>query len=711
MTISNTARTAGPYAGTGVNTTFPFAFKVFARSDLLVARTVTATGVESILVLDVDYTVNLSTNQNSSPGGIITLAAALPVGTTLAATSNLPIQQSLELTNQGGFYPTVINDALDRIVITIQQLSAKVGAGALNVGAAATLAAVLAGLSNTVGAFSDYAALRTYVGTQKSIYVAGYLATTAPIGIAGTFVRDPNDTTSADNGGTIIVAVNGVRWKRQYSEVIEVDWFGAFSTFGVTDSKPAIAAAIAAAMAAPKGTYIGFRAGATYKMLSGLTWNSTLVGFRGRGATLDCSLFTNQILLQPTQAYGLDANERTGAAQMHPVEDLRLRGPGFALPAVGLLVDAPADDVVNAGLTLRRVVFQGWATEIVQRRGAFFCTYEQCVFQGIIGAGTDTTFGISIEAATNSGETTEFIGCLFGGRNFIFKQENGNADTFFKGCRFDYVGNTIMQVTGGKVSIIGGHTEGSSDAARWYQVSGADTHLTVIGAHTLVISGPKSNYAPFYSDDSCTNGGISIRDMNCVFGGNPVTTRLIDGNGRTKTDNISYGVGSSHPLISSFQNQLSYPSFENANYVADWALTGTHPPARTNAVTAQSGTYSLEFAPVVGDAVQPTAVVSVPCLPGQFGVIEFWYLTINLAGTGGTFFATNYYADKNGNVVGVAQQLMAVTSNVGVWSKVTASIPTAAPAGTHNYAILFNIFGTASGTPKGYIDSVSTTNG
>lgn len=148
MTISNSSRTAGPFIGNGIVTVFPFSYKVFARSDLLVARTVVATNIETVLTLDSDYTVTLNANQNADPGGIITLSTPLAIGTTMAATSNISITQPLDLTNNGGFYPTVINDALDRMVITIQQLAAKVGIGALNVGAASALAAVLAFSSN-----------------------------------------------------------------------------------------------------------------------------------------------------------------------------------------------------------------------------------------------------------------------------------------------------------------------------------------------------------------------------------------------------------------------------------------------------------------------------------------------------------------------------------------------------------------------------------
>lgn len=151
MTINNSSRTAGPFIGNGSTLSFPFNFKVFARSDVLVARTVTATGVETILVLDSDYTVNLNSGQDSNPGGTVNMSVAPPVGTTLAATSNLTIQQNLDLTNGGGFYPTAINNALDRIVIFIQQLNARVGLGALNVGAAATVAAILNTLTTLAG--------------------------------------------------------------------------------------------------------------------------------------------------------------------------------------------------------------------------------------------------------------------------------------------------------------------------------------------------------------------------------------------------------------------------------------------------------------------------------------------------------------------------------------------------------------------------------
>ena len=128
MTISSEVRTAGPFTGTGAVSTFNFAFKVFQASDLLVVRQLTSTGAQTTLTLTTDYTVSLNVDQDSSPGGSITLVAgALASGYTLVITSDVGNLQPTILTNQGGFYPEVINDSLDRATIQIQQVAVKSG--------------------------------------------------------------------------------------------------------------------------------------------------------------------------------------------------------------------------------------------------------------------------------------------------------------------------------------------------------------------------------------------------------------------------------------------------------------------------------------------------------------------------------------------------------------------------------------------------------
>ena len=124
MTINSTNRKAGPYAGTGSQTDYPFAFKVFAASDMLVVRTDTA-GNDSTLILGTDYTVTLNADQNANPGGSVRSAA--PVGFRITLGSVMPATQGQSIPNNGGFFPKVIEDALDRLTILTQQLAEQVG--------------------------------------------------------------------------------------------------------------------------------------------------------------------------------------------------------------------------------------------------------------------------------------------------------------------------------------------------------------------------------------------------------------------------------------------------------------------------------------------------------------------------------------------------------------------------------------------------------
>lgn len=140
MTISSTNRKAGPFTGNGITTAFPFAFKVFSTADLLVVQAVVATGIETAKTLGADYTVALNADQNTNPGGTITMLAAPAVGQTMTATSQVANLQPIDVTNGGGFYPSILNAAFDRVTIQIQQLAEKLGR---------TVTLALSGTANT----------------------------------------------------------------------------------------------------------------------------------------------------------------------------------------------------------------------------------------------------------------------------------------------------------------------------------------------------------------------------------------------------------------------------------------------------------------------------------------------------------------------------------------------------------------------------------
>ncbi len=120
MSIATTVRTAGPFAGTGSLVALPFAFKVFAASDLVVQRTNVA-GDVATLTLTTHYSVSLNADQDTSPGGTVTLVTALASGETAMVTSNVAATQPLQLASGGPFLPGQIEDALDRAMIVVQQ--------------------------------------------------------------------------------------------------------------------------------------------------------------------------------------------------------------------------------------------------------------------------------------------------------------------------------------------------------------------------------------------------------------------------------------------------------------------------------------------------------------------------------------------------------------------------------------------------------------
>lgn len=126
MTIHNSIRRAGIFAGDGVRVEYPFAFKVFAETDVR-AYVADTHGNESQLTYPQDYAVTLNPDQETHPGGTVRLTQALAVGYVMTLTSAMPAVQPMEFTNQGGFYPRVLNDAFDRLTILVQQLEERVG--------------------------------------------------------------------------------------------------------------------------------------------------------------------------------------------------------------------------------------------------------------------------------------------------------------------------------------------------------------------------------------------------------------------------------------------------------------------------------------------------------------------------------------------------------------------------------------------------------
>jgi len=142
MTVPST-RFREDYAGNGSATSFPYAFRIFKATDLVVTKTDNS-GNETTLTLGTDYTV---TGAGSYNGGAVVLTTALPTSYRLTIERVLAIKQETDLRNQGEFLAETHEDAFDRLTMIVQRL-----AGYLGMGQDGTLRTLLLGTGDVDGA-------------------------------------------------------------------------------------------------------------------------------------------------------------------------------------------------------------------------------------------------------------------------------------------------------------------------------------------------------------------------------------------------------------------------------------------------------------------------------------------------------------------------------------------------------------------------------
>ena len=211
MTISSDNRKAGPYICNGVTTAFPFDFKVFSSADVRVVLA-DASGAESDLVLGTHYAVALNADQDANPGGTVTTTAAYATGYTLTLTSGLQNLQPVTLTNNGGFYPTVINNALDRLTILVQQLAEQVSrAVKVSISSATApdslIASLLTAVSSALTYSNNASASATAAASSASAAAASVASSIAKTGTQSVtavlqFPNNINQIMQADQYGT-----------------------------------------------------------------------------------------------------------------------------------------------------------------------------------------------------------------------------------------------------------------------------------------------------------------------------------------------------------------------------------------------------------------------------------------------------------------------------------------------------------------------------
>lgn len=116
MTVQTNTNVAS-FLGNGA-ATYPIGFKFNSAADLVVQKTVIATGVTTTLTLNSDYSV---AGASVEEGGSITFSQAPTSAESIKVTRVVDLLQLTDLRNQGKFYAEVHEEVFDKLVMIDQQ--------------------------------------------------------------------------------------------------------------------------------------------------------------------------------------------------------------------------------------------------------------------------------------------------------------------------------------------------------------------------------------------------------------------------------------------------------------------------------------------------------------------------------------------------------------------------------------------------------------
>ncbi len=347
MTTTSTPRKAGPFTGNGVTTVFPFSFKLFAQADVKVTEVVLSTGVETVKALSTDYLVSLNADQDAHPGGYIT--ALVPPASTVAwvISSNMSEDQQINFANLGGFYPTVLNQGLDKLTILVQQLREVVSR------------AIVVPISSIASTLTPAPQANTFLGwnsTANAIINYAGIASAAVSSFMSSVVG-----AASSLAAKVLLGVYAVS-------------LADYGTLGIGND----AAVFQAAVNAVQGTSVGIEIPPnTTVQLGGTTINITdTIRVRGAHGRSRCA-----ISWTGTTMYAISvATDK----QVH-FEGLTFAGPGACTNGGAIKLDG-SGGVSNSFSTFRDIVFSNGYVQIFTE-SAYAWHIDNCYFSGFVSLG------------------------------------------------------------------------------------------------------------------------------------------------------------------------------------------------------------------------------------------------------------------------------------------------------------------------------------
>lgn len=398
---------------------------------------------------------------------------------------------------------------------------------------------------------------------RSSIGLAPYFhkrIVTTDLGQEGSWYLDKNDTTSGDNGGTVLVTETGLRLKREYFGYAKSDWWGVKAD-GVTDDTVALQRAINGSrklelqqgiilvkdeLTLPNNTEI---------IGKGNTWNAnnmnTVIKYDGEGGADSC------VLRISTSAVGI---EPTSAKTNIKIRNIVVDGGNKA--EYGIYSAYMTDDSAIREVTVKKTVKHGIRVE-----KCWYATFDTLIAKDNLGCGI--TIGMNNWGGVN-GVTLNSIRTHQNGLDEAFNQTDnklwGYGLGLFRGSDLivtnlvseknygaGLVINNVMEISG----IRGGYFESncSSFSEQW---------------GILYISGSTSR-GQFIEDVYLHGTHTSQPTQHIILNG-------VNGNSPLQINNVHYG---------RVRSDISGYNLTNCSYLITDYIQGEPP---SNSVT---GGYNL----------------------------------------------------------------------------------------------------------------------
>jgi len=194
-----------PYNGAGTTGPFAYTFKIWSASDLVVIQT-DANGVETVLTLNVDYTV---TGAGVATGGNVTLTTALPAGETLTIMRDMSYLQGQNWTAGQAITASSLNNVADKLEHQIQQVNEKADR-AFQVPARSTISTpyLAPSASHIIGWDTAGTGLYNYPMTTLTVPVLDHVSNYASLAAAVTAIGASNKALYIDTECTLTANTN-----------------------------------------------------------------------------------------------------------------------------------------------------------------------------------------------------------------------------------------------------------------------------------------------------------------------------------------------------------------------------------------------------------------------------------------------------------------------------------------------------------------------